>query len=119
MQMKPVQIKCDAVMKSEIENLSADEQSVLLFLKNWPGVFISSTEIARRADGKNRYREDPRWSVHVLPQLMAANLVETDGHGKFRLKTLQTVQVGGRKRFISPHLSAILAKHGRKFQLAS
>jgi hypothetical protein len=105
-------------MKIEEQHLSADESSVLQFLKNWPGAFISAAEITRRADGKIRHRTEPRWTAPVLTQLVTVKLVETDGHGKYRLKTSDsglTVKHGGRKRFIAPHLRDILEKHGRKF----
>lgn len=106
-------------MKTEVENLSAEERSVLDFLKHWPGKYVSAAEIARRAGGKNRYREDPRWVSLVLPQLVSENLIETDGSGKYRFRMLRTVKIGGKKRFIAPHLGAILEQHDGKFDLSA
>lgn len=115
------QLSSERHMKLDLEYLTTDERSVLRFLKNWPEKYISSNEIARRADGKNRYRQEPRWPAQILPQLIAMNLVETDGSGKYRVRNeaLKTVKLGGRKRFIAPRLRAILEKHGSKFELSA
>lgn len=108
-------------MKAEEQNqnLGTDEICVLRFLNNWPDTFVSSTEIARRADSKHRYREEPRWAVDALSKLLALELVATDSHGKYcvkRVKSQMTVKCGGKKRFIAPHLRAILEKDGRKLE---
>ena len=106
-------------MKVEDHHLNADESCVLQFLKNWPDTFISAAEIARRADGKTRHRTEPRWAAPILGQLVTLKLAETDGHGKFRLVTGgMTVKHGGKKRFVAPHLRAILEKHERKFDFS-
>lgn len=100
-------------------DLNVDEICILRFLNNWPDAYVSQTEIARRADGKARYRANPRWTAGALSQLRALNLVEADRHGRYRLitdrKKRLTVCLGGKQRFVSPYLRAILEKHGRKF----
>ena len=106
-------------MEIEPENLGADEARVLDFLKNWPDAFVAGMEIARRADGKTRFLEDPRWAGHALAQLMELNLVESDDNGRYRLKPHSTVMCGTRRKFIAPHLLEILVKSGRHFDLSA
>ena len=102
-------------MKIENENLGADENCVLQFLNHWPDTYVSGTEIARRADGKSRFVEDPRWANLALAQLVELNLIESEPGGRYRVKGQSNVKCGGKRRFIAPHLRAILEKGGRQF----
>ena len=111
-------------MNPTSETLTADQTLVLQYLNQQPEQFIPEAEIARQADGQERFWEDPRWANHALAQLKEMNLVETgDGTG-FRAKTnpggnspgvtnpVVMVAKPARKRFIAPHLQAILLNHG-------
>jgi hypothetical protein len=102
-------------MKMTIENLGADEKCVLQFLNHWPETYVSGTEIARQADGKSRFVEDPRWANLALAQLVEWNLVESETGGEYRVKGRADAKRIGRRRFIAPHLRAILKKSGRQF----
>jgi len=101
----------------EVDNLSTDEQCIYQYLELWPDQFVSGIEISRRADSKNRFFENPSWAAHVLGQLVALGTIETDGDGRYRLRGYSTVMVGGKSKFIAPHLMEILAKSGQKFDL--
>lgn len=111
-------------MNTTSEPLTADQTLVLQYLNQQPAQFIPEAEIARLADGQERFWEDPRWANHALAQLKEMNLVETgDGTG-FRAKAnpggdqpdaaspVVTVAKPARKRFIAPHLQALLLNHG-------
>ena len=102
-------------MKIEIANLGPDENLVLQFLRLWPDTSVSGTEIARRADGKSRFAEDPQWANLALTQLVELNLIESDPGGRYRVKGRSNVKCGGKRRFIAPQLRAILEKSGRQF----
>lgn len=104
-------------MKDQTENLGVDEQCVFQFLSHWPGTFVSESEIARRADGKMRFRKEPRWAGHALTQLVVLSLAESDGQGRYRLKSRgrSTVKPGNQEKFVAPHLKNILDKNGLKF----
>jgi hypothetical protein len=102
-------------MKLEIENLGADENCVLRFLSHWPETYVSGAEIARRADGKSRFVEDPRWANFALSQLVELNLVEFESSGKYCVNGQPKAKCDGKRRFIAPHLRAILKKSGRQF----
>lgn len=93
--------------------MEADEQKVEAYLKSLPGQFISGREIARRAGGKERYREDTEWAKPVLRQLMEKHIIESDSMGHYRLFGASIR--GGGQRWISPQIRKILEKSGRKF----
>jgi hypothetical protein len=102
-------------MNADTNNLGEDENFILLYLNHWPEMFISGTEVARQAAGIDRYVDDPRWSGLAMSNLMEMDLVESDGHDKYRIKQRVPVAHGGQRRFIAPHLKEILEKHRRKF----
>lgn len=92
--------------------LNADESCVLRFLKNWPDSFVSDMEIARRADGKSRFSEDPAWADYALGQLLELDLVERDRHGRFRVKPRSSRKCKNKRRFVAPQLHETLRQAG-------
>lgn len=91
--------------------MNADERDICNYLKSWPGQFVYGRDIARRAGGKWRFREDPEWSVPVLARLVQQGLVESDSTGQFRLKGKKQKA----KRWTSPHIRQILEKSSKDF----
>jgi len=94
--------------------MDSDERQICDYLKSWPHHFVSAREIARRAGGKRRFREEPQWSNTVLPRLLEQGLIETDGLGHYRLK-LTRKESKKAKRWVSPHLRRILERSGKDF----
>jgi hypothetical protein len=94
--------------------MDADEREICLYLKGFPGQFVSFAEISRRAGGKRRYRQEPEWATMVLSRLVEKGLVESDSTGhyrlKFRPKREKTI------RWVSPQIRAILDKSGKTFE---
>jgi hypothetical protein len=84
-------------------------------------------ELSRRAEGRRRFMEDPRWAHSPLSQLVDANLVEADGFGRYRVKSNsekhgmanagQPARQPGIK-FIDPRLRSILERSNRAFDLS-
>jgi hypothetical protein len=64
--------------------LSAEALDILAYLKTDSGRFFSMAEISRRAGGRQRFEESPGWARRLLPQLLEANLVETNPRGHYR-----------------------------------
>ena len=94
--------------------MDADENDICQYLKSWPGQFVSTKEICRRAGGKWRYREDERWALPVLQRLIETGLVESDSTGHFRLiQRHETTQ--SKKRWVSPQIQRILEQSGKDF----
>jgi hypothetical protein len=93
--------------------MDADELDICNYLKSANDSFVSGTEIARRAGGKRRFKEEPGWATLVLGRLMEAGLVEADNSGRYRLKPQD--DQGKTKRWVAPHIRQILEKSGKKF----
>jgi hypothetical protein len=100
-------------------HFGSDANAVLQYLNNFPGQFISEMEISRRAEGRNRFADDARWSHGALQQLLELNMIETDGNGRYRLKTPALATHTGPKKFIDPKLRSILEQSGHNFDLSN
>lgn len=107
-------------------DIGVDENCVMLYLNNFPGEFINEREIARRADRKERFLEDPHWAHNALLQLTEMKLLETDGEGRYRQVNEQPGEqasqpakpAGPRAKFLDPKLRAILERSNHKFDLS-
>jgi CheY-like chemotaxis protein len=66
--------------------MGADERDICIYLESCPGQLVSGIEIAKRAGGKKRHRENPNWAVQPLLHLVEAALIETDANNHYRLK---------------------------------
>jgi hypothetical protein len=93
--------------------MDADERDICIYLKSWMGQFVSMAEIARRAGGKRRYREDPNWAVQVLVRLVERKIVESDSTGHYRLKPKSKTQK--EQKWVAPEIRAILERSGKNF----
>jgi len=96
--------------------MDADENEICQFLKSWPGQFVSSKTICRRAGGKWRFREDENWAVPILRRLLENSLVEADETGHYRLQEQRQPDQHKRKKlWIAPAIRAILRQNGGDF----
>ena len=94
--------------------MDADEREICLYLKGWPGQFVSVAEITRRAGGKRRGRQDPNWALPVLTRLVEQGILESDSTGHYRL--IKRTKPEKKKRWVSPHIQKILEKSGKSFE---
>jgi len=95
--------------------MDAEEKEISDFLKSWPGQFVSSKEICRRAGGKWRFRDDPGWAVPVLTRMVEKGILESDASGHFRL--LPKEKEKKKKIWISPEVKKALEDSGRAFEI--
>jgi len=93
--------------------MDADERDICIYLKSWLGQFVSGREIARRAGGKWRYRQDPEWAAPVLGRLVERGIIETDSTGHYRL--IQKEKKEKPKKWVSPQIRKILEQSGKDF----
>jgi hypothetical protein len=94
--------------------MDSDERQICDYLKSWPKHYVSGREVARRAGGKRRYRDEPQWAYPVITRLMEQGVVETDGLGHYRLKG--TIEEKRRKnRWVSPQVRRLLERSGKDF----
>jgi hypothetical protein len=94
--------------------MDADEREICIYLKSWGKVFVSGREIARRASGKRRFRDDPNWATPILERLVERGLVETDAGGHYRLIPKDPDK---EKKWVSPQIKRILEQSGKTFDL--
>lgn len=94
--------------------MDADERDICLYLKGFPGQFVSFAEISRRAGGKRRYRVEPEWATPILGRLIEKGLVESDSTGHYRLKVRAKREKTA--RWVSPEIRKILEKSGKDFE---
>ena len=88
--------------------MDADERDICNFLESFPGEFVGTREISRRASGKHRFRENEEWATPVLLRLVEKGLVEDDSKGHFRY-----VPPKKQEKWIAPHLKQILKRSGK------
>jgi hypothetical protein len=91
-----------------------DERSVRIFLKGYPGQFVSARVISRRLGGRRRYHEDPLWVMPILSKLVDKGMVEADAQGHFALKKADS-SVLGKRTHISPQVRRILERSAKDF----
>lgn len=91
--------------------MDADERDICNYLKSFPGQFLTGKEIARRAGGKRRYRDDPNWAVQVILRLVEQGTIESDSTGHYRLRKRDEKQKS--KQWMSPQVRRILEDSGR------
>ncbi|HEY9171090.1 MAG TPA: hypothetical protein VI136_02285 [Verrucomicrobiae bacterium] len=94
--------------------MEAEKREILDYLKAALGQFVSVKEICRRAGGKHRHADDPRWAVPVLRRLVEEGLIERDAAGHYRLKPPETSRRKSR-RWVSPQVAKILRASGKSF----
>jgi len=91
----------------------SDEIDVSLYLKGWPGQFVSLAQISRRAVSRKRYNRDPNWAVPVLTRMVEKGLIESDSGCHYRLETQQEKQKPA--RWVSPEICRILRESGKDY----
>jgi hypothetical protein len=89
--------------------MQPEERDICGYLKSLPGQFISAREIARRAGGKSRHRENPHWATPFIAQLLEKKVIETDTAHNYRLIQKEDKK---QKRWISPQMKKILEGSG-------
>ena len=87
--------------------MDAEEKEICEFLKSWPGQYVSHREICRRAGGKWRFRDDPKWALPVLMRLVEKGLLDSDASGHFRLLPERKEKD---KESLSPEVKKILER---------
>jgi hypothetical protein len=93
--------------------MDADEKDICTYLKSWANQFVSGREIARRASGKRRFREEPNWAAPVLSRLVERNVIESDSTGHYRLFVKE--KKGKPKKWVSPQIKKLLEQSGKDF----
>ena len=91
-----------------------DERSIRIFLRGYPGQFVSARVISRRLGGRKRFHDDPLWVVPILNKLVEKDVIETDAQGHFRLKR-RAPSDKSRRTWVSPTVKRILERSSKDF----
>jgi hypothetical protein len=89
-----------------------EEREICTYLKSMPGQWVSAREIARRAGGKSRFRDEPKWAEAPLEKLLEKKIIETDSTHHYRLILKPDKKS---KKWVSPQMRRILEKSGKDF----
>jgi len=92
--------------------MSSDEREIFNYLQTWGGEFINAKEVSRRAGTKKRFHEDPDWAKPLMMAMVERGILESDLHGRFRLKPER--KKGHKQRWVSPDIEKILNENGVK-----
>lgn len=66
--------------------MNADEKAVYEFLKDYPGIFVSVTEISRRLGARRKFLKDRTWARPLLRRMELDGILEANDCGEYRLK---------------------------------
>jgi len=66
--------------------MNADETAVYEFLRDYPGVFVSVTEISRRMGARRKFDQDRAWARPILRRMELDGLLESNSVGEYRRK---------------------------------
>ena len=94
--------------------MEQEEKEIIAYLKSVPGQFISGREIARRAGGKCRHRDEPKWAAPFHQQLLEKKIDESDSTGHYRL-IVKEDKKNSQKKWVSPQMKRILEQSGKAF----
>jgi len=76
--------------------MNADETAIHEFLKGYPGIFVSCTEISRRMGARRKFDQDRTWARPILRRMELDGYLESNEMGEYRLKS----KPGGTTSFI-------------------
>jgi hypothetical protein len=94
--------------------MDADEKEIADFLKSFPGQYVSTKEICRRAGGKWRFREDEKWALPIIQRMLEKSILEADSTGHVRLVGDEDKK-DKKKWWASPQMKKILEQSGKSF----
>ncbi len=66
--------------------MTADEMTIVAFIRGSPESFYARREIARRAVKRQVYEENPHWVDAPLAGLVDRGVIEKNDSGQYRLK---------------------------------
>jgi len=66
--------------------MNAQETEIFDFLKRFPQLFVSVTEISKNVGNRKKFNEDRSWSRPFLRRMEMDGLLESNPFGEYRLK---------------------------------
>jgi hypothetical protein len=84
--------------------MNADETEVYEFLRGYPGVFVSVTEISRRMGARRKFDQDRTWARPILRRMELDGLLDSNEVGEYRLKQKPSETTSFKKALSVPGL---------------
>lgn len=66
--------------------MTADETEIYNFLRDYPNLFISVTEISKRLGHRKRFDHDRTWARPILRRMELDGVVEANPFGEYKAK---------------------------------
>jgi len=93
--------------------MTDDEREIRLYLKSYPGQYVSPRIISRRVGDRRRREQEPLWALPVLARMLEKDIIESDAQGHYRIKKPSTDRP--RRTFVSPQVQRILERSSKDF----
>ncbi len=71
-------------------------------------MFISASEVSRRAGSKKRAHEEPNWAKPILMSMAERGILEADMQGRYRIKPVRRKKKG---KWVAPDIAKILEEN--------
>ena len=71
-------------------------------------MFISASEVSRRAGSKKRAHEEPQWAKPIMMIMVERGILETDHLGRYRIKPLPRKK---KAKWVAPDIAKILEEN--------
>jgi hypothetical protein len=66
--------------------MNTQETEIFEFLKRFPNLYVSVTEISKNVGNRKKFNEDRSWSRPFLRRMEMDGLVDSNPFGEYRLK---------------------------------
>lgn len=83
-------------------DMNADEQAVCEFLKDYPEIYVSVTEISRRLGTRDKFQKDRLWARPILRRMEVDGVLEANALGEYRLKVTNSDTISFKKALQQP-----------------
>jgi hypothetical protein len=90
--------------------MDSDEQEIFDYLKTFGEQFVAAREVCRRAGGRKKWDENPRWALPLLTSMEEKEILESDSMAHYRIKQVKIRKK--EKHWLAPHIKEILEEGG-------
>ena len=66
--------------------MNADETEIYDFLRGYPAVFVSATEISKKVGKGRRFDQDRTWARPLLRRMELDGILEANPFGEYRIR---------------------------------
>ncbi|MCI0747114.1 MAG: hypothetical protein L0Y58_17045 [Verrucomicrobia subdivision 3 bacterium] len=82
--------------------MNADEAEIYEFLRGFPGVFVSVTEISKKLGNRRRIEVDRNWARPILRRMEMDGALESNPFGEYRLRQKEVSEINFKDALSNP-----------------